>query len=85
MHSLRVLHLNWAGLDLFYTDSEAVICAFRQVINLRKEEKESNRQRVQSLKFYSDTFLTGKLVFFPSQNQWTSLTKDSKKSEVLTS
>lgn len=40
MHNIGVLYLNLAGFDLFYTDSELVICVFRQVINSYQKRKE---------------------------------------------
>lgn len=49
IHDIRVSHLNLAGFDLFYTDSELVICVFRQVINLyKKRSLTGNRFKVSS-------------------------------------
>lgn len=48
MHNIRESYLNVAGFDLFYTDSELVICVFRQVIISYQKSLTGNMFKVSS-------------------------------------
>lgn len=83
MHNIRVSCLNLTSFDLLYTDSDLVICVFRQVINLcNKSLIEATCWKSQVLFWYIFNRQIGSLSLSEAANIFN---KFQKKSEVLTS